>query len=86
MRFFIVLGYSILCAILLNLFAFIEDMTKFIFSLGVLFAGIQFFKRYESRGMRIWFVVTTVILYFVFTIIYGMYVYIKTGEVLPPPV
>ncbi|MFE5319666.1 hypothetical protein ACFQ88_13245 [Paenibacillus sp. NPDC056579] len=83
MRFFIILGYSILCALLLTLFSHINDLLKYIFSLGALFTGIQFFKRHEGRGMRIWFVVSTIVLYFIFSVIYALYVAIKTGQLTP---
>lgn len=74
MRTLAVIGFSLLCALLLSLFAHIQDMIKYIFSLGALFAGIQFFKRYEERGIRIAFVVTTILFYFVFALIYAAYI------------
>lgn len=85
MRFLTVLGFSILCAGMLTLFSQIQDLLKYLFSLGALFTGIQFFKRYESRGMRIAFVVTTIVLYFLFAVAYAVYITIKSGT-LPTPV
>ncbi|TDF98303.1 hypothetical protein [Paenibacillus piri] len=79
MKFLIVLGFSVLCAGLLTLFSQIQDLLKYIFSLGALFTGIQFFKKYESRGMRIAFVITTIVLYFIFAVIYAIYLTIKAG-------
>ncbi|MCS7459463.1 hypothetical protein N0M98_04860 [Paenibacillus doosanensis] len=80
MKFLIVVGYSIVCALLLALFSHIEDLFKYIFSLGALFTGIQFFKRHEGRGMRIAFVVTTIVLYFLFAVIYAFYLAMKTVQ------
>lgn len=73
MRALAVIGFSLLCAGMLFLFSQIEDLLKYAFSLGALFAGIQFFKRYEERGTRIAFVVTTVLLYFIFAFMYAVY-------------
>ncbi|NOU95211.1 hypothetical protein GC093_18570 [Paenibacillus sp. LMG 31456] len=79
MRFLTVLGFSLLCAGMLTLFSQIQDLLKYLFSLGALYTGIQFFKRNESRGMRIAFVVTTIVLYFIFAVIYAIYLTIKAG-------
>ncbi|GAA4871146.1 hypothetical protein GCM10023310_58360 [Paenibacillus vulneris] len=85
MRFLTVLGYSILCALLLCLFSQINDLLKYIFSLGALITGVQFFKRHEERGMRIAFVVSTIVFYFLFAVIYALYVAVKTGQVPAAP-
>ncbi|CAG7603800.1 hypothetical protein PAESOLCIP111_00633 [Paenibacillus solanacearum] len=77
MRAWTVIGYSVICAALLLLFSQIQDFLKYVFSLGALYLGIHFFRRYESRGMRIAFVATSVVLYFVFTIIYAMYLFVQ---------
>lgn len=77
MRTWTVIGYSVICAALLLLFSQIQDLLKYIFSLGALYLGIHFFKRYETRGMRIAFVVTTIVLYFVFTVCYAVYIFVK---------
>ncbi|MDQ1913188.1 hypothetical protein RAC89_22590 [Paenibacillus sp. GD4] len=74
MRALAVLGFSLLCAIFLSLFSHIQDLLKYVFSLGALFAGIQFFKRYEERSLRIWFVALTIVFYFIFAFIYAVYV------------
>ncbi|WP_248926441.1 hypothetical protein [Paenibacillus hamazuiensis] len=80
-----IIGYSIVCALLLTLFSQIQDMLKYLFSLGALYTGIQFFRRYDTKGPRIAFVIVSVVLFFVFSIAYAMYLYIKTGEI-PNPV
>jgi hypothetical protein len=76
-----VLGFSVVCAVLLVLFSQIEDLLKYLFSLAALYIGVQFFKRYESRGMRITFVVSTIVLYFIIAVGYAFYVAISTGMV-----
>jgi hypothetical protein len=80
MRTLAVIGFSVLCAALLCLFSQIQDLLKYIFSLGALYVGIQFFKRYESRGMRIAFVVTTVLFYFIFAVFYAVYLAAKQQQ------
>jgi uncharacterized membrane protein YjjP (DUF1212 family) len=84
LRFLTVLGYSLLCAILLSLFSQIQDLLKYLFSLGALYIGVQFFKRHEERGMRIFFVIATIVLYFIIAVIYAMYLAVTTGQ-LPAP-
>ncbi len=79
------LGYSILCALLLCLFSQIDDLLKYIFSLGALITGVQFFKRHDGRGMRIAFVASTIVLYFIFAVIYAFYVAVKTGQLPAAP-
>ncbi|OXM85851.1 hypothetical protein [Paenibacillus rigui] len=80
MRFLTVLGYSLLCAGLLSLFSNIQDMLKYLFSLGALYVGIQFFRRHEGRGIRIAFVVTTIVLYFIMAVFYAIYLTVKSGQ------
>ncbi|TBL78341.1 hypothetical protein [Paenibacillus thalictri] len=76
-----IIAFSVACALLLTLFSHIQDMMKYIFSLGALYAGIQFFRRYDTKGARIVFVILSIVLYFVFTLIYAFYMFAKTGEI-----
>jgi hypothetical protein len=69
---------------LLSLFSQIQDLLKYLFSLGALYIGVQFFKRHEERGMRIFFVIATIVLYFIIAVIYAMYLAVTTGQ-LPAP-
>lgn len=69
--------YSILCGVLLTLYTNIHDMSKFIFSLGALYAGIRFFRRFEQKGLRIWFIVLSVILYFIFSFAFALYTHMN---------
>jgi heme O synthase-like polyprenyltransferase len=84
-RFLTVLGYSLLCAGLLTLFSQIQDLLKYLFSLGALYVGVQFFKRHEERGMRITFVISTIVLYFLFAVAYAIYLTIQSGQLPPNP-
>jgi len=54
-------------------------MLKYLFSLGALYGGVQFFKRYEERGTRIWFVVLTVVFYFIFSVAFAVFFAFKSG-------
>jgi uncharacterized membrane protein YjjP (DUF1212 family) len=83
LRFLTILGYSLLCAVLLSLFSQIQDLLKYLFSLGALYMGVQFFKRYEEMGMRIAFVISTIVLYFLIAIVYAMYLAVQSGQ-MPP--
>ncbi|WP_261305920.1 hypothetical protein [Paenibacillus andongensis] len=73
MRFLWLLMYSLLCAVLLACFSNMHDVTKYIFSLGALYVGMRFFRRFEQIGFRIWFIVISVLLYFIFSLIYALY-------------
>jgi len=77
-----VLSYSIAGGLLLMLFAQIQDIIRYVFSLGAFFLGIHFFKRYESKGMRIAFIVLGVIWYFLFNLIYVFLAYINGWETI----
>ncbi|TXK85689.1 hypothetical protein FU659_01835 [Paenibacillus sp. N3.4] len=65
--------YSILCAILLTCYANIHDLSKFIFSIAALYAGIRFFRRFEQLSFRVWFIVLSVLLYFIFSLAFALY-------------
>ncbi|MCZ8520194.1 MULTISPECIES: hypothetical protein [Paenibacillus] len=82
MRALKIIGYSLICAALLFLFSMIGDLVKYLFSLGALYIGIQFFKKFEERGPRIAFVVTTILFYFIYTVFYAVYL-TATGQGIP---
>jgi hypothetical protein len=73
MRIVWLLTYGILCGVLLTLYTNIHDMSKFLFSLGALYAGIRFFRRFEQTGLRVWFIVLSVLLYFIFSLGFALY-------------
>ncbi len=68
--FWAVVGYGLACAICLTFFSMIQDLIKYAFSLGAFFLGLRFFRFYETWGVRIAFILTSIALYFVVTVIY----------------
>lgn len=72
-----VLFYAALAGASLALFSLIPSMIKYIFSLLAIYIGIRFFRRFETIGLRITFIVLAIILYFLFVIIATMIQYIK---------
>ncbi|MFD0697158.1 hypothetical protein ACFQZT_24090 [Paenibacillus sp. GCM10027628] len=77
MRILWLLIYSLICGVLLTLYTNIHDMSKFLFSLGALYAGIRFFRRFEQIGLRIWFIVLSVVLYFIFSLGSALYTHMS---------
>ncbi|UJF35280.1 hypothetical protein [Paenibacillus hexagrammi] len=67
--------YSLMCGVLLTLYTNIHDMSKFLFSLGALYAGIRFFRRFEEKAHRIWFIVLSVVIYFMLSLGFALYSY-----------
>ncbi|GIP14483.1 hypothetical protein J40TS1_01250 [Paenibacillus montaniterrae] len=64
-----VLFYAILAGGSLSLFSLIPSLIKYIFSLLTIYIGIRFFRRFETIGLRIVFIVLSIIMYFLFVII-----------------
>ncbi|MFD0587909.1 hypothetical protein ACFQZE_07825 [Paenibacillus sp. GCM10027627] len=56
----IVMLFSLAAGSSLALFLVIEDFFRYVFSLLTLYMGIRFFRRYETVGKRILFIVLTV--------------------------
>ncbi|OPH53012.1 hypothetical protein BC351_32680 [Paenibacillus ferrarius] len=77
MRFLWLIMYSVLCGILLTCFSNIQGVTKYIFSLGTLYVGIRFFRQFEQISFRVWFIVLTILLYFIFSL--GVALYTQLG-------
>ena len=73
MRILWLLMYSLLCAVLLTCFSTIQDFVKYIFSLGALYVGMRFFRRFEQISFRVWFIVISVFFYFLFSLIVALY-------------
>jgi hypothetical protein len=65
-----IVGYSIVCAILLALFSQISDILKYVFSLCALVLGIRFFRNYDTLGHRVAFIALTIVFYFIVNIVY----------------
>lgn len=80
---FMITAYAFVCGLLLSLFALIDGLFRFAFSLGALFLGIRFFRDFETMGSRIWFIALSIFFYFVLTIIITMVLYAQGKLVLP---
>ncbi|MCP3771765.1 hypothetical protein NLX71_00315 [Paenibacillus sp. MZ04-78.2] len=80
MRALQIFAFSLLCAALLFVFSIIDGVVKFAFSLGAIYVGIQFFKRYETRGPRIAFVLITILFYFIYSVFYAVYLAIQQQQ------
>lgn len=74
---FWVLLYAVAAAISLFLFTQIESMVKYLFSLLAIYMGIRFFRKFDTLGLRITFIVLAIVFYFLAAIIYAMYVFVK---------
>ncbi|WP_201318441.1 hypothetical protein [Paenibacillus sp. EPM92] len=55
-----VVMFGLLGGGLIFLFSIMQDLSKYVFSLGALYVGYQFFTRNDSRAMRIGFVAAAV--------------------------
>jgi hypothetical protein len=62
--------YSLAGGILLTLYSQIPDMLRYVFSLLALLLGIRFFRRFESKGPRIAFVLMLIFYYLIFNLMY----------------
>ncbi|WP_159887062.1 hypothetical protein [Paenibacillus puerhi] len=82
MRVLKVILFGMLCGGLIFVFSIWDDLLKYVFSLGALYIGYQFFTRNDSRGMRIGFVCASVGFYFIYVFFYAIYQFIQ----LSPPV
>lgn len=54
-------GYTLAAGILMSVFVLTSGLFRHVFSLGAVVVGIQFFKRWEEKKPRIWFVVLVVL-------------------------
>lgn len=61
----VVMFYSLLAGICMALFTQIEGFVKFIFSLLALYIGVRYFRRFETVGMRVLFIVLTLVFTFI---------------------
>jgi len=77
-----VFWYSLLAAISLALFSTIPSLVKYIFSLLVIYIGIRFFRRFETLGMRIIFIVLAILLYFIIVLVITMIIYLRDNPEL----
>lgn len=68
---------SVLCGTLLGLYSILRFPVSMIASLAVIFIGIRFFKNFESVKMRIGFIASAVVIYFIFIIVLAFVNYIR---------
>ncbi|TMV51892.1 hypothetical protein FE783_02805 [Paenibacillus mesophilus] len=62
---------SFLAGHLLLIFSWHEfSIFRYIYSLGALFIGIYYFKTFESKGLRISFVLLTLVFWVLLTVVY----------------
>ncbi|PYI54342.1 hypothetical protein [Paenibacillus flagellatus] len=62
---------SFLAGHLLLIFSWHDySIFRYIYSLGALFVGIYYFKNFESKGLRIGFVLTSLVFWLLLTVVY----------------
>jgi len=66
---------------MLAIFPFINSPTNLIFSILALIIGIFFFKRFPGIGIRIVFIVLSLLFFFIVTVIITMVIYARTNPV-----
>lgn len=64
-----VILYALMAGGSLAIFSTLTEFIKYIFSLLAIYIGIRFFRRFETIGLRISFVVLSIVMYFVVVII-----------------
>lgn len=68
---------SFLAGTLLGVYAIMDGPAKFIFSIGALLVGIFFFKKYETKGIRIAFVLFAFVYALLFIVMATMFIYVN---------
>lgn len=69
--------YSLIAGLLMSLYLSIHDVIKYGFSLGAIYVGFRYFRANESTWLRVWFIVSTIIIALLLTVIYAIYQYAK---------
>ncbi len=69
--------YSLLAGLFLAVFSQLDHFIKYLFSLLALLMGILFFRKVETTGLRILFVVLALIFYFAAAIIFTAVLFIR---------
>jgi uncharacterized membrane protein AbrB (regulator of aidB expression) len=69
------IGYTLAAGILMSVFVLTSGMFRHVFSLGAVLVGIQFFKRWEEKKPRIWFIVLVVLCALFLPLIYVFVAY-----------
>lgn len=76
---------SFLAGHLLLIFSWHEfSIFRYIYSLGALFIGIYYFKTYESKGLRISFILVSLVFWLLLTVVYVMIGKIPILNLEPP--
>lgn len=66
----------------LVVFTSLNSFVKYLFSLLTVYIGIRFFRRFETIGLRITFVLLSIFMYFLGVIIYTMILVYNNPELL----
>src|SRR5690606_29042818 len=69
--------YALLAGGSLALFSTITTFAKYLFSLLTVYIGIRFFRRFETIGLRITFIVLAIAMYFLIVVIIAMFQFIR---------
>ncbi|MCR2804924.1 hypothetical protein [Paenibacillus soyae] len=77
---FWVMLYSFLAGLSLSLFTQITGFTKYIFSLLAIYIAIRFFRRFETVGKRVLFVVLSLIFCFIGILSITAYLFMRNPE------
>ena len=77
MRALKVILFAVLCGGLIFVFSITEGVFRYVFSLGALYLGYQFFVRNDSKAMRIWFFIAGVCFYFILTFFYAIFLFLQ---------
>lgn len=76
-------GFSLAVGLLMSVFILVPGIFRYAFSLGALFVGIQFFKRFEGKGARIGFILLAIVFSLFIPSIYAAMAY-QLGWPLDP--
>ncbi|RJE90550.1 hypothetical protein D3P07_00095 [Paenibacillus sp. 1011MAR3C5] len=71
----VVMFYSLLTGICMALFTQIEGFVKFLFSLLALYIGIRYFRRFETVGMRVLYIVLALVFTFITILSFVVYTF-----------
>ncbi|WP_058301646.1 hypothetical protein [Gorillibacterium timonense] len=77
------IGFSFAISVGMSLFILLPGFVRYLFSVGSLYVGFQYFKRNEGWGLRIGMIVTAVILTLLFTVIYVALAYMNGWYINP---
>lgn len=77
------LGFSLIISLLMALFILVPGFVRYLFSLGALYIGLQYFKRHEGWGLRIGILVTSIVLTLLITVVYVALAYVYGWYINP---